>query len=204
MVKWQGGCFSAIGYERMSPQQKASPAVWKRSRRPKGSPLSRLARRAAGGFTLAEIVICLAIIVMVFGSVVLAYISAAFRAQWSGYNLAAQALAMQQLEFARAAKWDVLDTPVIDEVTNLNLMNWSSANGGATWTGYSTNTLDLPVQGTNVVWATNYCTISFVTNSTSPLVVLHMVQVQTVWPFLWYNTTYYYTNTLVDYLSPDY
>jgi type II secretory pathway pseudopilin PulG len=162
--------------------------------------------RSAAGFTLAEIVISLAIIVLVLGSVILAYIGSSYRAQWSGYNLAAQALAMQQLEYARAAKWDVLNlgSSSVDEVTQLNLTAWSSANGGSTWTGYTTNTLDLPISGTNCVWATNYCTVTYATNNTTSSNLVHVVQVQTVWPFLWYNKTYLYTNTLVDYISPDY
>jgi type II secretory pathway pseudopilin PulG len=193
----------------MSLQIKPSPALSNEAGRMKGQPLACPKRRTAGGFTLAEIIVSLFIIVMVFGAVITAYISAAFRAQWSGYNLAAQSLAMQQLEMARAAKWDVMVNPVDDEVillgtNNPTMVSWTSTNGGATWSGYSTNTLDLPVVGTNVVWATNYCTVSYITNSTSPLVVLHMVQVQTVWPFLWYNKTLFYTNTLVDYISPDY
>lgn len=159
--------------------------------------------RSRAAFTLAEIVICLAIIVMVMGSVIGAYIGACFRAQWSGYNLAAQALAMQQLEFARAAKWDVLTTPPVDEITNMSLLGWTSSNG-ITWTGYTTNTLDLPVSGTNYIWATNYCMVSLVTNTTATSNVCHVIQVQTVWPFLWYNKVYLYTNTLVDYISPDY
>jgi hypothetical protein len=166
------------------------------------SAVGHPSRRLTSGFTLAEIVISLAIIVVVFSSVIAAYISAAFRAQWSGYNLAAQALSLQQVELARAAKWDVMTTPQLDEVTNLNLTGWSSSDG-ITWKGYSTNTLDLPISGTNVIWATNYCTVSLVAFG-SPTNYLHMVQVQTVWPFLWYNTTYLYTNTLVDYISPDY
>lgn len=164
-------------------------------------------RRHALGFTLAEIVISLAIIVVVFSSVIAAYISAAFRAQWSGYNFAAQALAMEQIELARAAKWDVMASPSYDELTMMtNLINWTTNGSGnaAVYTGYATNTLDLPVAGTNVVWATNYCTISMIAFGTGQTNYLHVVEVQTVWPFLWYKQTYLYTNTLVDYVSPDY
>jgi len=166
------------------------------------STTGRPSRRLASGFTLVEIVVSLAIIVLVFSSVIAAYISAAFRAQWSGYNFAAQALAMQQIEQARAAKWDVMTTPPVDEVTNLSLQGWATSDG-ITWTGYTTNTLDLPISGTNVIWATNFCTISLIAFG-NPTNYLHSVQVQTVWPFLWYNKTYLYTNTLVDYISPDY
>src|SRR5208283_302204 len=128
---------------------------------------SRSARGRTAGFTLAEVVICLAIIVLVIGSVISAYIGTCFRAQWSGYNFAAQSLAMQELELARTAKWDLNDTPPVDQITNLNLIGWSTNASGA-WSGYTTNTLDLPVVGTNVIWATNYTTVSLVTLSTTP------------------------------------
>jgi type II secretory pathway pseudopilin PulG len=166
--------------------------------------INRSSRRTASGFTLVEVVMCLLIIVLVMGSVVAGYIGSCYRAEWSGYNLAAQALAMQQLEYARSAKWDVLDSTGGVQITNMNnLINWSQ-NGSGVWTGYSTNTLDLPISGTNVIWATNFCSLTLITLSATPAVYVYMVEVQTVWPFLWYNKDYYYTNTLVDYVSPDY
>ena len=46
------------------------------------------------------------IIAAVFATVLLAYSQTARRAQWSGYQLAAQALAAQQIEQIRAARWE--------------------------------------------------------------------------------------------------
>jgi type II secretory pathway pseudopilin PulG len=136
-------------------------------------------------FTILEVVLAVAITALVFGGIVTSYVNTSRRAEWSGYSLAAQALAMQQLEQARSAKWDVLSTPVVDELTNIAPV--------------SSAILDLPISGTNVVWATNYATVSTVAISTTPLVTVHMVQVSTVWPF----RVKLYTNRVSDYYAPD-
>ena len=126
---------------------------------------------------------------LAFAGIITGYVQSSSRAEWSGYSLAAQALAIQQLEQAKSAKWDVLDTPVVDEIMNIPTLVASQ--------------LDLPVSGTNQVWATNYTTISSVVISANPAISVHMVRVDTVWPFRWYSTTRYFTNTLVDYFAPD-
>ena len=123
----------------------------------------------ARAFTLAEVVMAVAITTVVFGGIVTSYIQSGRRAEWSGYSLAAHALAIQQLEQARSAKWDVQSTPVVDEITNIARV--------------TSAILDLPISGTNVVRATNYATVSTVAISTTPLVTVHMVEVDTVWPF---------------------
>jgi type II secretory pathway pseudopilin PulG len=58
------------------------------------------------GFTLAEVVTAIGIVAMIFGGMMVAYTQATRRAQWSGYSMAAQGLAIQQLEQARSAQWD--------------------------------------------------------------------------------------------------
>src|SRR5215831_12000479 len=52
-------------------------------------------RRGVRAFTLAEVVMCIAIVALMFGGIIAAYIQGAYRAEWAGYNLAAQSLAMQ-------------------------------------------------------------------------------------------------------------
>src|SRR5215470_8330511 len=97
--------------------------------------------RNVAAFTLAEVVMCLAIVALVFGGIITSYVQGAYRAEWAGYNLAAQALAMQQIEQAKSAVWDGSH----NEFTNLVLMSWAI--------------LDLPRNGTNKVYATNYVTV---------------------------------------------
>ena len=133
-----------------------------------------------------------AVLALVMGSVILCYMQACERAQWTGYSLAAQGLAIQQLEQARAAALDPNGT--VCELTNI-------APSG---TAISVNTLDLPVPGTNVVWATNYVGIKLVTNSVSPLVTIYMVRVDTVWPLNRNGQVQYFSNTAACYYSEDY
>ena len=137
------------------------------------------------GFTLVEVVMSLAIVAFLFGGIVAAFVQSGNRAEWSGYSLAAQALAIQRLEQARSAKRDIMDTPVVNELTNLPSV--------------LTNILDIPISGTNAVIATNFVTISSIPISTTPLITVQMVQVNTVWPF----RGKLFTNTIANYYAPD-
>jgi prepilin-type N-terminal cleavage/methylation domain-containing protein len=167
--------------------------------------------RPVAGFTLAEVVICIAIIAVVFGTVLLAYNQATWRAEWSGYSLAAQSLATQQIEQARAAVWDPGDTQGQppggkNELTNLTLSG-RSVSGGVV-KGYTTAILDLPIS-TNAgpVWATNYVSIKTISpifgGAAFNLAPVQMVRVDTVWPFRIGNTNRLYTNSVSTYFGPD-
>jgi len=115
-----------------------------------------VSRRAAeqlqptAGFTLTEVVIAIAIATLSFGGVIYGYVLTADRAEWSAYSLAAQSLAMQGVEQARAAKWDPKAWPAVDE---LGLTNYAEVD-----------TLDVPVSGVPVL-ATNYMSVSLVSQS---------------------------------------
>ena len=69
-----------------------------------------------GGFTLVEVVVSLALAGLIFACILNSYVTSTFRAEWSGYSLAAQSLALQGMEQARAAKWDPLAWPVVDDL----------------------------------------------------------------------------------------
>ena len=43
-------------------------------------------------FTLTEVVVCVFIMMLLFGAIITSYIQTSYRAEWSGYSLAAQAL----------------------------------------------------------------------------------------------------------------
>jgi prepilin-type N-terminal cleavage/methylation domain-containing protein len=152
----------------------------------------RTVRGSARGFSLVEVAISLALLAFAMGSVIFCYMQACERAQWSGYALAAQGLAIQQLEQARAAALDPNGS--VCEITNI------APNGTTT----SAATLDLPVPGTNSVWATNYVGIRLVTNSVTPLVTVYMVRVDTVWPHFLNGQLYYFSNTAACYYAEDY
>lgn len=135
------------------------------------------------GFTLAEVVISAALGAMVVGSSIYGYVMSTKRAEWSGYSLAAHSLAMQGLEQARACKWDPTGTPAVDELVATNFPS-------------QINILDIPFSGTNIVYATNFWTIS--TISTNP--TLKMVRVDCVWRFMNKRN---FTNTVVTYRASD-
>ena len=159
--------------------------------------------RQVSAFTLAEVVIAIAIVAVVLGGMTVAYTQTTRRAQWTGYSLAAQALAIQQLEQARSAVWDTSTSPPRNELTNLSLSSWSYSAG--VLTGYTWTNLDIPISGTNAVRATNYVTVRmlYLNGVSVPPVLVQMVQVDTVWPFLWGNTNRFYTNSIATYCAPD-
>lgn len=176
---------------------------------PEPLPAGPAPRRAAG-FTLAEVVIAVAIIAAVFSTILLAYNQATWRAEWSGYSLAAQSLATQQMEQARAAVWDPSlmsgSGVAVNELTNLTMLG-RTASGGVV-KGYTTGVLDLPIS-TNAgpVTATNFISIRTVSPvfggtafATSPV---QMVKVDTVWRFRIGNTNRLYTNSVSTYFAPD-
>jgi len=135
-------------------------------------------------FTLAEVVIAMAITVMSLAGVIMGYIFAIRQAEWSAYSLAAQSLATQRLEQTRAAKWDPRASPPVDEVVTNNFPT------------VPTNVLDMPVSGTNMAYATNFTTISDVTNGGYPL---KLIRVDCVWSF----RERAFTNTIATYRAPD-
>jgi len=151
-------------------------------------------------FTLAEVVVCIAIIAMAFGAIITAYIQAAKRASWSGYNLAAQALCLQQIEQARAGIWDPVGSGRND-LSSLNLTGWSLTNG--VWSGTAVTALNVPVSGTNFTWAVNYVTVSQLRVVPSLSVTCQVVRVDTVWPFNWGSNPRLFTNTALVYFAPE-
>jgi hypothetical protein len=151
-------------------------------------------RRGTRAFTLVEVVMSVCIMMVVFAGIISCYIQNAYRAEWAGYSLAAQASACQQLERAKCAVWDIQQIPVMDQIQTLK-----------TNPAYSkyVNILDLPISGTNTVYVTNYSYITNVVLSTTPPVSVYYVKVDAVWPFRWGNKVTYYTNTVADYFGPD-
>lgn len=169
--------------------------------------LNYLPSRAAwtkplSAFTLIEVVVSISIAAIVFGGIITAYVQATQRAEWSGYSLAAQGLAIQQLEQARSAVWD--PALGVNEVTNLNLIARTYNNSTRVMRGYSWTNLDIPVAGGKFTRATNFVTVSMITNVTgTPGVSLQMIKVDTVWPFTAGGKKKYFTNSIGTYLAPD-
>lgn len=152
------------------------------------------------GFTLAEVVISVAVSAMVFSGILSGYVQAAKRAEWSGYNLSAGATAVQQIEQARSAVWE---TDGANNILSIPLFN--RATNGTTITGYHTNIMDIPYSGgaSNYLIVTNYVTLKRVgvTGNTN-LTIMH-VKVDAVWRFRGWGGNKFYTNAVATLIAPD-
>ncbi len=137
------------------------------------------------GFTLAEVIISLGIVGLVFGGILAGYTKLTDRAQWSAYSLAAQSLASQGVEQARGAKWDPQAYPSIDDT---GITNYTQIEQ-----------LDVPVSQGAVVYATNY--ISITTVSVNP--PLRQLQANCAWVLPSRAVTTVFTNTAVTLRAPD-
>jgi hypothetical protein len=136
-------------------------------------------------FTLAEMVVCFAIMALVIGGMLTAYSKAAIFTERAGYQLSAQTLAVRQVEQVRAALWDTQSTPPVDNTTNLPATTISL--------------LELPIAGTNAIYATNQLSVTTITNSLAPPSYIKMIQVYTTWP--WNGTVM--SNVMITYRAPD-
>ncbi len=142
---------------------------------------NRRSREAA--FTLMEASIASAVAALMFGGIVYGYIQAGRNAEWSAFSFAAQSMAMHRLEQTRACRWDPEATPAVDELVATNFPTLVSI-------------LDVPMNGTNILYATNFTTIS--TISATPQV--RMIRVDTAWRFI---NGRVYTNTIATCRAPD-
>lgn len=134
-------------------------------------------------FSLPEVVMATALSSMTVGGILYGYVMSATRAEWSAYSLAGQSLALQKLEQTRACKWDLETWPVVDQLLSVTFPQ-------------EVNILDIPINSTNAVYATNFTTISTV--STNP--PLKSIRVDCVWRF---KTGKIFTNTITTYRGPD-
>jgi prepilin-type N-terminal cleavage/methylation domain-containing protein len=165
--------------------------------------------RLRAGYTLIELVIATGIIAVVYGLILNCYIQSGLMAQWSGYSLAAQSLGISQIEQARQASWDAIGgSGGHNNLTNFvkfGFLGISNNTANQTWTGYTTNILDIPYATTNYVIATNYVSSQILNlNNDANQAQICLFRVDTVWPFNYRSTNAtYFTNTIMTYLAPD-
>ena len=143
---------------------------------------------AKAAFTLVEVLIAFAIMVMVLTGVFFAYSQADRMAQFSSMSLAAQSAASQGLEYARSAQWDTQAETNGDQLP--------ATNATTPVLGPITNSLDIPQTG-NVLTVTNY--VYETTNEASP--PLRELRSVVVWTFP--LTKKLYTNVAVTLRAPD-
>lgn len=140
-------------------------------------------RAGQQGYTLIEILMSMLVVGIMITGLVSGFMQTHKQAEWSAYSLAAQSLALQPLEQARGAKWDQYATPPVDQLWNSNFPS-------------TTNILDIPISGTNIVYATNRINVRWIT--TNP--PLKEISVVTTWRFMNRGV---FTNTAVTYRAPD-
>jgi prepilin-type N-terminal cleavage/methylation domain-containing protein len=115
-----------------------------------GPPIAGLGKNAA--FTLVEVVISLAILGISLGGILSLYVRAAQRADWSGYSVSAQMMALSGLEQCRAVKYDPRGSPPTDALvssnfpTRVDTLDPGPVNG---ITSYGTNTTTILTISTN-------------------------------------------------------
>lgn len=143
----------------------------------------RPSAKGAGAFTLAEVVIAIALSAMILASLITGYLTTARRAEWTAMSEAAQLKVVNRLEQVRAARWDPLAVPPVDLLVASNFP-------------VLLEELFTPLGGTNVTLATNIVTIAQI--STKPPIKL--VRVECHWRFL---DRRLYTNSLMLYRYPD-
>lgn len=150
----------------------------------------QIRRRRGAAFTLAEVVVSVGILASVMAGLIYGYIQINYRAQLSSMSLAAQSLAAQSVEQARAAKWDIhSQTPGTgpgssDELPPTNFVQ------------IFTNSLLVPATGKGIT-VTNY--VSVANAYTNPPV--REIRADCVWraPFSGRS----FTNTMVTYRISD-
>jgi type II secretory pathway pseudopilin PulG len=142
--------------------------------------------KAGAAFTLVELVISIAILALAMSGMIYGYFQTNYRAEWSSMSLAVQALTVQSVEQARAARWDV----------------YSSASPGlspdelgvGTNTIIFTNAVLVPSSGRSVS-ITNTLRISTITTIPKPAV--RQIRSDSTWYFP--LTATWYTNTVITY-----
>lgn len=149
------------------------------------SQTGRLPRGTSGfrAFTLIEVSVAMLVAVIAMAGMFEGYTMASRRAQFSSYSLAASATAMKQMERIVASQW------VISGISVTNIFNSALTTPLVT-------SLGMPSNGTNLVYATNYSTVTQL--STNPPYL--MVRVDCAWNFMGMGT---FTNSLGVIRGPD-
>jgi len=143
-------------------------------------------RQRTRGFTLAEVVISVGLAALTFTGVIYGYALTSDQAQWSSCSLAAHSLAAQGVEQAKAAKWDPQAWPPIDE---LGITNYTQVSP-----------LDMPVAKGNILYATNYISIT----SVSTIPAVRQLRADCVWRMLnGARTRGLFTNSVITLRAPD-
>jgi hypothetical protein len=137
----------------------------------------------ARGYTLAEAIISAGIAGVSIGGIVWGYLLVGQRTDWSTCSAAAHLMVVKGLEQTRAAKWDPLGYPPVNELDQTNFP-------------ITIAELDIPAVGIEKVWATNTTLIKDI----QPDPPLKMIRVDCTWSLVGRGP---FTNTVMTYRAPD-
>ena len=135
------------------------------------------------GMTLVEVVIALAITVLTVGGIVTGYIYCTTTAIKAELVQAASARAMERIEEAHSAQWDISVWPVVDQLVATNFPN-------------EVVSLDMPGSDSGGTTATIETTISQI-SLTPPI---RRIRVDCIWQF---RGAEWITNTIETIRAPD-
>lgn len=135
------------------------------------------------GFTLIEQMFALLLAGITVSAVVSGFWQSVQQAEWSAHSLAAQSLAQQSMEQARAAKWDPNASPSVDQLQQTNFP-------------VRIEVMDIPSGRGQDLLATNRTTIRVISEHPP----LRMIEVECTWRF---GNRKVYTNTIATYRAPD-
>lgn len=158
-------------------------------------------RKTNAAFTLAEIMVALAIFVMVTAGLIFGYTESNQYAEWNAMSLAAQAYAAQGVEQARAAVWSISEGGTGpfsgDELPATN----TAVSPHLSYTNYiQTNVMQVPITG-NIFYVTNSITISNLQNTTTIPYPVRQIRADCTWKFP--STGKWYTTTVITERAPD-
>jgi type II secretory pathway pseudopilin PulG len=139
--------------------------------------------KAGAAFTLVEVVVALGILVMAMSGMIYGYMQTNYQAEWSSMSLAVQALTVQSIERARAAKWDV----------------YSSASGS--------NPDELPPATNNIIYTSavlipssgQTMSVTDTVQITTITLIPAVRQISSVCPWYFPRTGKWFTNTVITY-----
>jgi prepilin-type N-terminal cleavage/methylation domain-containing protein len=149
------------------------------------------------GFTLIEVLIAFGVFAIVASGLIYGYTMANRTATWSSWSLAAQSIASQGLERARAAQWNeyqaiVTNGPGTDD-------EWAPVTNSSGVVLATTDTncsLDVPSTG-QPIWVTNYIYVGNISSNPK----LRQIRSDCVWQFP--LTGQWWTNTAISLRAPD-
>lgn len=153
-------------------------------------------RKANAAFTLAELMIALAIFVMVTAGLIYGYTRSNEFAEWNAMSLAAQGYAAQGVEQVRSATWSIStsgasgdEIPATNTVSHLSYTNY-----------FQTNVMQIPITG-QIFYVTNSITVSNLQNSSTIPYPVRQIRADCTWKFP--PTGKWYTSTVITERAPD-